>query len=232
MRTAKTLVAATLCIGLATTAAHAGPFFTFTGPGNMGAADGWGGSNNSNSSVIFEVFFDFTTAADNEAGALLLWEVGDTSGSSLTLKGDDLLFASRHGTTLETVSAAHGLTAPQASVQVVTVIDLGNDLATVYVDGNSIGSGAKTQNDWGGGNPSALGTNVNSNEVGARPHTYVAGYGPIGDYPDAGNANFSFNAYLLADNDLNNILVPEPSTLCLATLGLLGLIGFGRRRKR
>jgi len=26
--------------------------------------------------------------------------------------------------------------------------------------------------------------------------------------------------------------IPEPSTLALATLGLLGLIGFGRRRKR
>ncbi|PXA05093.1 hypothetical protein DDZ13_03775 [Coraliomargarita sinensis] len=55
-------------------------------------------------------------------------------------------------------------------------------------------------------------------------------YGTIADYPDAANANFSFNAYLLADNDLNTILgVPEPSTLVL--LGIVRLSLILRRRR-
>ena len=239
MQSRQTLAVATLClgVGLATATAHAAPFFTSTGAGPMGDATNWGDGtgltdgDTTNDSVILEVFFDFTTAADAEAGALLLWEAGDTSGSSLTIKGDDLLFSSRHSNTSENVFAAHGLTAPQAGVQVVTVIDLGTDTSTVYVNGNSIGSGAKVQNDWAGGNDSELGFSSSSlNEVGARPHSFVPGYGSIANYPGAATANFSFNAYILGGegNDLNNILVPEPSSLALLGLGSLLI---ARRRR-
>jgi hypothetical protein len=231
-------IAVVLLLALATGPAHATPYFSQTGAGPMGNAEVWGDSsgltdgNTTDNSVILELVFDFTIAADNEVGALLLWEAGDTTGSSLTIKGDELLFASRAGNVLETVSAAHGLTAPQAGVQVVTVIDLGLDISTVYVNGSSIGSGPKVQGDWSGGESAELGFSSSTlNQVGARPHDNVPGYGPIADYPDAANANFSFDAYLLdgPGNALENILIPEPSSLALLALGGLLIARFRRR---
>lgn len=233
--------AAALLLGLTSLSANAAAYYSKTGAGPMGDVTTWGDSSGltdgdtSNDSVILEVFFDFTPAADAEDGALLIWEIGDTSGSSLTIKGDNLLFSSRHSNTSENVSAAHGLTAPQAGVQVVTVINLadtgvGANTSTVYVNGSAIGSGAKTQNDWAGGNDAELGFSSSSlNEVGARPHTFVTDWGTISNYPDAASANFSFNAYLLGGpgNDLGSILVPEPGSLAL--LGLGGLCVLRRR---
>lgn len=224
-----------LLLALAAGSASAASFYSTTITGSMGDATTWGDGtgltdgDTTDDSVILELFFDFTTAADNQAGALLLWEAGDTSGSSLTIKGDNLLLASRHNNILEVVDLAHGLTAPQAGVQIVSVIDLATDTMSLYVNGGLIGSGAKTQDDWAGGNVGALGTAVNTNEIGARPHLNYAGYGPIASYPDAANANFSFNAYLLADNDLGGILVPEPAS---AFVGLLGLAALATRRRR
>jgi hypothetical protein len=232
------LAALAASIALTAGAANAAPYYSSTTTGSMGDATTWGDGtgltdgDTTNDSVILEVFFDFTTAADGAAGALLLWEAGDTSGSSLTIKGDKLLLASRHNNTLEVVDVAHGLTAPQAGVQVVSVIDLGANTMTLYVNGSSIGSGAKLQDDWAGGNAAALGTAVNTNEIGARPHLYYPDYGAIASYPDAANADFSFNAYLLADNDVNDILVPAvPEPASLAS-GLLGLTLLAARRRR
>lgn len=224
-------------IALTAGSANAAPYFSATTAGSMGDATTWGDGtgltdgDTTNDSVILEVFFDFTTAADAESGALLIWEAGDTSGSSLTIKGDNLLLASRHSA-FDTVYAAHGLTAPQVGVQVVSVIDLGTDTMTLYVNGSPIGSDGKTDNDWAGGNAAGLGTSLNYNEVGARPHSNYPDYGPISPYPDAANANFSFNAYLLADNDVNDILVPAVPSPASLTMGLAGLALIAGRRRR
>ena len=53
---------------------------------------------------------------------------------------------------------------------------------------------------------------------------------------DSKNAFFGFgtvdDASRFDNISITGELVPEPSTLCLAIFGLVGLIGFGRRRKR
>lgn len=234
MNTKQALVALTLCLGLTAPAVHAASFYSATGSQTLGNAETWGGINSTDDSVILEVFFDFTPTADAASGALLLWEAGDTTGSSLTIKGNNLLLASRAGNDLEVVEAPHGLTSPEAGVQVVSVIDLDSNTKTLYVNGVEIGSGTQNQNDWAGGNPAGLGVSANLNEVGARPHSFYAGWGPISAYPGAANANMSFNAYLLADNDVNDILVggnviPSPTA---AFAGLLGLAGLATRRRR
>ena len=70
MTTKQTLAAATLCLGICTTAANAAPFYSTSTTGSMGNAEAWGDSsgltdgNTTNDSVILELFFDFTTAAD------------------------------------------------------------------------------------------------------------------------------------------------------------------------
>jgi hypothetical protein len=53
-----------------------------------------------------------------------------------------------------------------------------------------------------------------------------------GDVGTAGSYTDNYSGSVEAAATVAFDPIPEPSTLCLATLGLLGLIGFGRRRKR
>ncbi len=81
-----------------------------------------------------------------------------------------------------------------------------------------------TGNDWSGDNPAVLG-GANVLGGGASPGT-----GNLAHYPDAANANMSFNVYLLSNTNLEDvlisgdILVPEPVSLALLGLGGLTLL--------
>jgi hypothetical protein len=87
-----------------------------------------------------------------------------------------------------------------------------------------------------------LGTDIAVNGSGGSllTRTYDNGGVPIATGVDAiqfefynGPQTYDGNQTVYREFDvLGTATVPEPSTACLAALGLLGLIGFGRRRKR
>ena len=54
-------------------------------------------------------------------------------------------------------------------------------------------------------------------------------FGSTADQKNVGNETIEFEFSLFVENGQ---VVPEPSTLLLAALGLLGLLGFSRRRRR
>jgi hypothetical protein len=236
---------ATAALALGTTAAPVA-FYTDSGFGAFDTpnANSWGASNKTTTSAIFEVFIDFTQAADDATDPITLFELGaDAIGSGITIDGDDILFAAGGGSVANTgtVSGAHGLTAGDTNVQVVAVIQYGagtltNELLSLYVNGVQVGSTADVQagTDWAGANTSNLGSSDSFQifeyvpSLNATPDDGSNGQ-YSGNYPTDG-ATIEFAAYELGvgDNTVANILVPEPTSLAL--LGLGGLCVMRRRR--
>lgn len=155
---------------------------------------------------------------------------GNTRGMSIILEGDALLFRLKDGASV--VSVTHTLNGSDVTdfVQFVGVIDLVNDVATVYVNGSFANSAAAVGiSDWAGGNGSGLG--ARNSQVG-------------GNNGDLGGADeFAGQIALLrfyADQTLStadvlqnyhDVVTPEPSTALLVGLGLVGL-GVARHRSR
>lgn len=211
-----TIAAAAVLLAVAGSA-DAAALYTKSGAGSMGNPGGWVGSTNQ--STIFEVRFDYTAAAVASSDPVMLWEAGGGTGSSVVLNGANITYAING----DADTAAHGLAGPLSDVQVVTLIDVTNDLQEIYVNGVLVSPGTTTQNTWSGSDSGNLGI-VASQIGGSEPSGTVS-------YPDAENANFSFAVYLLADNDLNDILVAVPEPASVALVGVGGLLIAGRRRR-
>lgn len=220
-------------------------FYTDSGFGVMDTpnANNWGLGNKTNSSVIFETFIDYTTTVAGATAPFSLFELGaDAVGSGIAFDGPNIIFAAGGGSIGNTAAAtgAHGLVAGLTNVQIVGVLEFGagtggtNELLSLYVNGLLVATADNpTGNDWAGLNNSNLGTSdafnifeyVPSLNPGAQNNLVFAG-----DYPDQ-TTTITFAAYELGvgDNTVGNILVPEPGSLALLSLGGLVLM---RRRSR
>ncbi len=243
----KTLLGAASAIVL-TAAASAAPiaFYTDSGFGafDIPNANSWGGSNKTNSSVIFEVFIDFTADADNATTPITLFELGaDAIGSGIAIDGDNILFAAGGGSVANTgvAAGAHGLVAGDRNVQIVAALEYNagtggtNELLSLYVNGNLVAqSDVVAGTDWAGANNSNLGASDSFQIFEFVPSLNPnAGDGVngiyAGNYPTDG-ASISFAAYELGvgDNTIANIVIPEPTSLALICIG--GLLALRRWR--
>jgi len=202
---------------------------------NLNSFSTWGSN-----SGTFEIWFKTPDLADNDR----LFETGGGTGVGITLGGGSQVSGQTNkaffsvtqnsgGTQTSRVSAdLTGLTSD--FIQVVGVFDIGTDVATIYVNGQFVGSGPAASvnlTSWGGGDAASLGELGGSNQ---------GGYGSTGQ----GFTNFegqisifrfyqnkTFNAAEVLQN-YETVAFPEPSTILVWSL-LAGLgIGIGWWRKR
>ncbi len=241
----KLLIAATAatCLMISTSFAQVTPVVTqenIFGPFFPPNANEWnedGLGNPTNTSVIFEVFIDFTQTVDDATDPFTIFELGaDAIGSGVAINGDDIVFAAGGMSVANTgtVIAPHGLTAGDLGVQIVAVLEYNagsddgfgnlNELLSLYINGSQVGTAdTPAGSDWAGVNNSNLGI-PDSFQI----FEYVPSINPdagsgangmfAGAFPDQ-STNILFKAYrvseLLPDNSLANILVPTDDEFLL-----------------
>ncbi|MGB0742943.1 MAG: PEP-CTERM sorting domain-containing protein [Opitutales bacterium] len=198
---------------------------------DLGDAQTWGGSDSTKSPIMVDLRFDFNASAAASNDFLWLWEFGAGVGSSLTINDESLYLASDGGSGgggSHFTSGAHGLDPGTTGIQVLSVIDVDNDILEIYVNGVSIARNESYgANDWAGTDGSFLAPP--SGGGGDEPSDTMA-------YPGAADANFSIDVYLLGDGSngttqLGDVLVtiPEPSIIVLL-FGIFGFCGVLHRR--
>lgn len=204
MRTSFTLFTLVLLTFLTTTdylLAVAVTHYTDAGLGPMTTtnAEQWGprpgGADNITSNdAVFEFVFDYTAdlATLGNSNPVVMWESGGTgTGAALILDGANLVFFAGNNSA-DFVSGAHGLTAGDSRVQVVSSFSP-NDL-NLFVKGANIGSATPgTGGDWSGTDTSGIGigANVIYADGGAAPFTA----GDVQNYDDGGANLTNFAVY-------------------------------------
>jgi len=205
--------------------------YTFAGAADTATTasfDSFSG-NPTTHSASFEMWFKPSDVIGQE---ILLETGGNGTGSSLAIDGNQVLFTSSSGSAATTEQLTYGgLTADY--IQVVAVIEqtaAGADLS-LFINGNptpvATVSNTAGMTDWAGTDGSGLGDT--SGTIGGDNTGLLTGY-----------ANFSGEIAIVRFYDvpltgadvqtLYDAIVPEPSTLLLAVIGLLGLTAWGRRK--
>jgi len=180
----------------------------------------------SDGNASFEIWFKPSSLT---GGQQCLWESGGTgTGSSIALNDSTLSWNVDGGSLVQT--ASHDISSIAGEfIQAVGTVNLDSNTVNLYVNGvlvDTDNTGTGTFDDWCGTDDGGIG--IMQGTMGALGGTWNSFIGDIALFK-------LYNSELTAGQVLKNYyaitLIPEPSTFLIWSLGLLGLIGW-RRRKR
>jgi len=176
--------------------------------------------------------FELVFRLNDDSGRHILFETGGSGrGTILFVDGTTLTFESQQGSGNNAVVSLTGLAVGDFH-QVVATIDMESDAIDEIelfhngqaFAGNTAGPADGTQNDWDGGDNAGLGSNNGTNADGGSFTNFDGDIAIMRYYRGT-----DFNQSQAQQNF--GALVPEPSTIALAVMGLLGLCGELLRRR-